>query len=90
MLTGGEKEPERIMNIMYYTEVSLFKFFGKYPAEKGKKRVGTNLVRRLEWWTHKIMINSAFMKKIYTILYSKWKGKATQWVAFLNEKLEVF
>jgi hypothetical protein len=38
MLTGGEKEPERIMNIMYYTGVSLFKFFGKYPAEKGKKR----------------------------------------------------
>lgn len=42
-----KKKPERIMNIMYNTEVSLFKL-GKYPAEKGK-RVGENLVRRLEW-----------------------------------------
>lgn len=86
MLTGGEKEAQK----NYEYEVFPFQTWQISSEKKREKRLGENLVRRLEWWTHRIMINSAFITEIYTILYSKRKGKATQWVAFLEGKIKGF
>jgi hypothetical protein len=69
----GKGKPERIMNIMYYSKVSLFKLaLANIQRKKGSKR--GNLVRRLEWWTHRIMINSAFKKE--NLYYSLFQNES--------------
>lgn len=51
-------------NYEYYVLYWSFPFQSwQISSGKREKRVGENLVRRLEWWTHRIMINLAFKKK---------------------------
>lgn len=84
----SEREKATRKNYEYYVLYWSFPFqiLWQISSGKRKKRVGENLVRRLEWWTHRIMINLAFMKKIYTISYSERKEKRWEAVRGYNKK----